>query len=73
MSRPNVPTTTSCAAKPRRERRACTARASTGAAVAGIATRRTTAPGTSVLTALAMKALCTATAREASTGMRKRG
>ena len=46
---------------------------STGVAAAGIGTHITSVPGTSERTASAMKALWTATAREASTGTRKRG
>jgi len=47
--------------------------APTVAASIGIGTRTTSAPGTSSRTAAAMKALCTATRREDSTGSRKSG
>jgi len=69
----NEPTTTSSSRKPRRPRRSRTARGSATTAGAGIGVRITTADGTSARIASAMKSLCTATAREASTGIRKSG
>ncbi len=45
----------------------------TATAAAGMGTSATSVPGTSARIASAMKALWTATAREASTGMRNRG
>ena len=71
--RPNAPTTISSGPKPSRSRSARTAPGSTGTALAGIGTWTTAACGTSAFTASATKALWTATAREASTGMRTSG
>ena len=73
MRRPNTPTTTSEGAKPSRARSAATSAGATAAAAAGIGTSATSVPGTSARIASAMKALCTATAFEASTGIRKSG
>ena len=73
VSRPKLPTTKSSAAMPRRARSAEAAPAVTVGAVMGMATRVVTASGTSLRTASAMNALCTAVTREASTARRKSG
>ena len=74
VTRPNVPTTTSLRARSRGSRAgAPRRRRATGTGSAGIGTTATRAPGTSPRIASTRNASWTATAREASTGMRKSG